>query len=74
MKKLLVICFIIILAAALASCGKCKSHTDTNKDGVCDNCGASMDTKPNAPDEPGTPDEPEAPENKEDIHLPKDEF
>ena len=38
-------------------------HTDSNSDGVCDECGFGGESKPDTPDVPDTPNEPDVPED-----------
>ena len=47
MKKLLVLLLILALSLSLIACGDCEEHTDSDKDGVCDECGAPEDTPSN---------------------------
>ena len=43
MKKLIVLLMAIITVFALVSCDECESHTDSDKNGLCDECGAKVE-------------------------------
>lgn len=79
MKKLLLLFLILALSLSLVACGECEEHTDSDKDGVCDECGEKVSLPPEEPEEPEEPIEPEVPEEPEDkspseIETPKVEF
>ena len=46
------------------------SHTDSNSDGVCDECGFGGEFKPDTPEEPDAPEEPDTPEVPDTPDIP----
>ena len=72
MKKLLLAILMISLLLSLVSCGECKEHVDSDKNGICDECEAQISVEPENPEEPEDPEEPENPENPENPEIPEE--
>lgn len=49
MKKIILLllsaALVLSMLAFLSSCGECTEHTDSNKDGKCDNCGKTVEVE-----------------------------
>ena len=69
MKKIFLILLVLSLSLMLFSCGECEEHTDSNGDGICDECDEKIED--NGEDDPA--EEP-SDEKPDEIELPEVKF